>query len=166
MFKNCLKIFIALGALLGMVLIIFSITNNPKTPVTAEQVWSILEAQEFIPSDTTQLYKDEWGNNGNGLTQVVSTESDDIRFDFFVFDSQENAESIRKLYQSFINSNRYCVPNVEIKTGSANYMIYTLKAKGIYTVNIRVGHTLIFAYANEENASKVDSIIQDMDYFQ
>lgn len=166
MLKNLIKVSIAVGALIGIIVIVFSITNNPKTPATADQVWTILETQGFEPADTTQLYKDEWGNIGNSLSEVVSMESGDIRFDFFVFNNTENAEVIRKRYQSYIRDNRYHIPNVKVSEGAANYMIYTLKANGMYSVNIRVGNTLIFAYSDEENASKIDNIILEMDYFR
>ncbi len=166
MAKNFIKLFIVLGALVGTILVVFSFTIQPKTPTTAEQVWDILETQGFSPVDTTDLYKDEWGNDGDTLAAVVSMEADDIRFDFFVFNSSESAESIRKRYQSYIRENRYAVPNVEIDEGMADHIVYTLKAKGMYSVNIRVGNTLVFAYSDEENASKIDSIILEMDYFR
>lgn len=166
MLKNVIKLSIALGVLIGIIVIIFSLTNNPKTPATAEQVWNIIETQGFEPVDTTQLYKDDWGENGNILLQAVGMQIDDISFNFFVFDSDKSADYVRGLYRTYIRDNRYSIPNVEISEGMANYMIYTLKANGLYSVNIRVGNTLIFAYSDEENASKIDNIILEMDYFR
>lgn len=163
--KSFIKIAVALGALIGIIVIVFRITNNPKTPVTTDQVWDILESQGFEPVDTTQIYKEDWGENGGILNHAVSTQTDDISFDFFVFDSDESAEYVRRLYQAYIRDNRYFIPNVEIKEANSNYIFYSLKANGSYSVVIRVGNTLVFAYSNEENAEKIDNIILEMDYF-
>lgn len=166
MSKNFLKLVIAFGILLGIILIVWSITNHPKTPATAEQVWNILEAQGFEPVDTTQSYIEEWGENSSMLQQAIGTETEDIHFEFFVFDNDKSAEYVRGVYQTWIRDNRYYIPNVEMKEGMANYMIYTLEANGMYSVNIRVGNTLIFAYSDENNAEKIDNIVLAMDYFR
>lgn len=165
MIKNIIKAAIAFGTLIGIIMIFISIINNPKTPVTAEQVWDILVAQGFEPVDTTQIYKDDWGANGNILKKSVSAQADDISFNFFVFDSDKSAEYVRTLYLNYIRDNRYSIPNVEFTEGNSNYLIYTLKANGLYSVVIRVGNTLIFAYSNEENLEKINDIILEMEYF-
>lgn len=90
---------------------------------------------------------------------------DDISFNFFVFDNDKSAEYVRRLYRSYIRDNRYFIPNVEIKEGNSNYLIYTLKANGLYSVVIRVENTLVFAYSDEENAEKINDIILEMEYF-
>lgn len=165
MIKNFIKVSIALGTLIGIIMIVISTTNKPKTPVTTDQVWDILEAQGFEPVDTTQIYKDDWGDSGNILKNSVSTQVDDISFNFFVFDSDKSAEYVRTLYLNYIRDNRYSIPNVEITEGISNYLLYTLKANGLYSVVIRVGNTLIFAYSDEENAEKINDIILEMKYF-
>ncbi len=165
MFKNVVKVSAALGALFGVFLLVLAITGHSKTPATAEQVRGILVSQDFEPADTTQPYREKWGKNGHSLIQAVSAEVEDIRFDFYLFDSDKSAEYIRKLYQSYIRDNRYDLPNAEIKEGAANYVIYTIKAGGMYTVNIRVGNTLVYAESDEENASKINGIVLAMEYF-
>ena len=165
MIKNFIKVSIALGVLIGIILIVISITNNPKTPVTADRVWDILEAQGFEPIDTTKVYKDDWADNGNILNNSVSAQVNDISFNFFVFDNDKSAEYVRKLYRNYIRDNRYFIPNVEINEGNSNYSIYTLKANGLYSVVIRVGNTLVFAYSDEENAEKINKIVSEMEYF-
>ncbi len=165
MFKNIVKVSAALGALIGVLLLVLATTGHPKPPITAEQVWGILVSQGFEPADTTQFYKEEWGKNGYSLVQAVSAETENIQFDFYVFDSDKSAEFIRGLYQSYIRDNRYCIPNAEIKEGTANYVIYTIKAGGMYTVNIRVGNTLVYVESDEEKASKINDIVLAMKYF-
>ena len=151
--------------LLGLFLYVLSITGAPKPLATAEQVWSILESQGYEPTDTTQLYRHGWNDINSKIVQVVSIKDDDLGFDFFTFDSKETAEYVRGYCQSYIRWNRYTVPNVEIKNAATNHMIYTLKAGGMYSVNIRVENTLIFAYSDEENASKIDDIVRAIGYF-
>ena len=166
MLKNLIKISIVLGVLIGIIVIVFSITNNPKTTVTSEKVWDILEIQGFEPVDTTQLYRDDWKVDGNILLEAVSIQTDDISFNFFVFDSDKRADYVRGLYRTYIRDNRYNIPNVETRESMANYMIYTLKANEMYSVAIRISNTLIFAYSDEKNASKIDNIILEMGYFK
>ena len=55
--------------------------------------------------------------------------------------------------------------NIEVSEGSANYMLYTIKANGLYTICMRVDNTLVFAYCNEENASKLNAIMIEIGYF-
>lgn len=165
MAKNAIKLLLAVGMLVGVIAIVFSITNQPKTPVTAESVWEIMESQGHTPIDTTEIYKKEWGENGNILTQSIGIKKDDVIFNYFVFDSTESAEYVRKLYQTYIRDNRYFIPNVEIKEGKANHVVYTLEANGLYSVNIRVENTLIFAHSDTKGMDAVNQIIIEMDYF-
>ena len=44
-------------------------------------------------------------------------------------------------------------------------MLYTLKADGTYTVNMRVENTLVFAYCRTENAARLDAVMRGIGYF-
>ena len=55
---------------------------------------------------------------------------------------------------------------MEIVAGMANYMIYTIEAKGIYTVNIRVGNTLVCGESKGENAGTLNKVLLAMDNFE
>lgn len=168
MFKNCnIKLIllpILVVVLLAVILIVVFTKGHPKTPATVEKVFNALEINGFIGTDLTSVYQEEW-NIGNALKNAIGCEENDIRFDFFVFDNEKNAEGIRKQYQSYIRENRYAYPNIEISEGSANYMLYTIKADGLYTINMRVANTLIFAYCNEENAGRLNAIMTKIGYF-
>lgn len=95
--------FVALLAIaIGVIAIVFGTTSKPKTPATIEQVWNILEEQNFKPIDITQLYKEDWGENGHILNQAVGVDLDDIHFEFFVFDSDESAEYVRGYYRTYV----------------------------------------------------------------
>lgn len=150
--------------LLAVFLIIVFTKGHPKTPATAEQVSSALEKNGFDTVDLTNDYQEKW-NMDSALKNAVVCEEGDLRFDFFVFDSEENADYVRVKYQTHIRENRYANPNVEISEGATNYMLYTIKAKGVYTINMRVANTLVFAYCNEENANKLNAIMRELGYF-
>lgn len=168
MFKNGnikLVLFpILVVVLLAVILIAVFTKGHPKTPATVEKVFHAIENNGFVGANITSDYQEKWGM-GNELQNAIAFEDDDIRFDFFEFDSYTNAEHIRKQYRSYIRENRYDIPNIEVSEGAANYMLYTIKANGLYTICVRVDNTLVFAYCNEENASKLNAIMIEIGYF-
>lgn len=168
MFKNgSIKLVllpILVVALLVLFLSVVFTKGNPKTPATAEQVTSALEKNGFDVFDLTSDYQEKW-NMDSVLKNAVVCEEDDLRFDFFVFDNEQNADYVRIKYQTYIRENRYANPNIEISEGATNYTLYTIKAKGVYTINMRVANTLVFAYCNEDNANKLNAIMRELGYF-
>lgn len=169
MFKNGnikLILFPILVVLLLVVILIIAVftKGHPKTPATVEKVFNAIENNGFVGADITSDYQEKW-DMSNELQNAIAFEDDDIRFDFFVFDNEKTAEHIRKKYRTYIKENRYDIPNIEISEGSANYMLYTIKANGLYTICMRVDNTLVFAYCNEENASRLNAIMIEIGYF-
>lgn len=165
--KTFISIAIVLGVMFGVFMLVLALIDNPKTPATIEQVRTIIENSGFDPIDSTDIYNDAWHDQvGDIVTEAVSFVHDDISFDYFIFNSDASAEMARKKSQSYIRSNRYGTPNIEISEGVSNYLIYTLDAtsKGLYSVNIRVGNTLVFAYCNSENKSEINNILFEIDY--
>lgn len=150
--------------LLAVILIVVFTKGHPKTPATVENVFNVIESNGFVGANITGDYQKKW-DMGNELQNAIAFEDGDIRFDFFEFDSNETAEHIRKQYRSYIRENRYYNPNIEVSEGAANYMLYTIKANGLYTICMRVDNTLVFAYCNEENASKLNTIMIEIGYF-
>lgn len=137
-------------------------SGSPKAVATADSVWNILENNGYKPIDSTEQYKEKWNS---GVTKVVSMTDDDVNFNFFVFSDDKTAKQARAEYISYIRWNRYDVMHTKFNEGRSNYMIYTLMANGMYSVDIKVGNTLIFAYSDEENADKINKIVSEMDYF-
>lgn len=150
--------------LLAIILIAVFTKGHPKTPATVEKVFNAIEDNGFVGADITTDYQEKW-DMGDELQSAIAFEDGDIRFDFFEFDSYKNAEHIRKQYRSYIRENRYDIPNIEVSEGVANYMLYTIKANGLYTICMRVDNTLVFAYCNEENANKLNAIMIEIGYF-
>lgn len=166
-FKGILRLIVTLAAILGIIFLMLSLTNPSKTPATAEQVETVLKKQGFEVVDTTKTHKEQLGENmGYTLTSSTSVFADDIEFTFYVFADDNSAEKIRGVLQSWIWENRFSVPNVEFSEAHGNYVAYTLKAHGMYSLNVRVGNTLVFAISDEESAPKILDIMAAIGYFE
>lgn len=165
--KVILRVIIGLTVFCGVIFLMFSLINSPKTPATAKQVENVLKEQGFELIDTTKTHREQLGENmGYTLTSSTSVFADDIEFIFYVFTDDNSAEKIRGVLQSWIWENRFSVPNIEFSEGQANYVAYTLKANGMYSLNVRVGNTLVFAISNEESAPIIHDIMVDIGYFE
>lgn len=151
-------------ALLAVIWIVIFTKASPKTPATAPQVFAVLAENGLTGADLTGAFREKWSID-TALKTAVGTEENDLRFDFFVFDTANTAERIRKNYQTFIREERYATPNIEVSEGAANFVLYTLKADGTYTVNMRVENTLVFAYCRTENAARLDAVMRGIGYF-
>lgn len=151
-------------ALLAVIWIVIFTKAGPKAPATAPQVSAALAENGLNAADLTEAYRKKWAID-TALKAAVGTEKSDLRFDFFVFDTANTAERIRKNYQTFIREERYATPNIEVSEGAANFVLYTLKADGTYTVNMRVENTLVFAYCRTENAERLDAVMRGIGYF-
>ncbi len=154
--------------LLGTIYAVIFSRWKDKTPATYEQVWSVLEENGYAPTDTTEHFINNWKeqNTLKGvLNKAVTVQQDDIRFDYYMFDSKSTADYYRGLYISYTRSNRYDVKNVEFSERLANYTIYTIKAAGMYTAVVMVDNTLVFAYSDSENSSVIYDMIVDIGYF-
>ena len=151
--------------LIAAIFIYIFAAGGPKTPATPQLVQEVFAENELMYGDVTEDYRKKW-NVDDMLQSAVACEKDDLRFDFFVFDSEVNAEQIRKKYRSYIRENRYSNPNIEISEGVSNYMLYSIKAAGMYTVCMRVENTLVFAYCDEENAADLNKIMVGIGYFE
>lgn len=155
---------VVVGLIVAIFVYIFAI-REPKVPATTQLVQEVLATNELPYAELTKEYQEKW-NVDNMLQNAISCEKDDLRFNFFVFDSEASAESIRKQFQSYIRENRYSNPNIEISEGVKNYMFYSIKAAGMYTVNMRVENTLVFAYCDEENADNLNKIMIGIGYLE
>ncbi|MDR1564833.1 MAG: hypothetical protein LBS74_07740 [Oscillospiraceae bacterium] len=160
--KDIIKLALYLVFLLGLIYIVLAATTVPKTLTTAERVWNVLAAQGYEPQDITQKYIER--DENSALVKSIVIEKDDLRFEFFVFDNENNAIDLYGNARASIVLAKNALPNVEVSKKMANYCIYTLKAKGEYNVAIYVGTTAVYAYCNEENANEINKILDAIDY--
>ena len=166
-FKMILRTVIILGAFFGVMFLIIAITTQPKSVASIKQIESVLTEQGYTPIDTTEIWKERMSEDIKPcLTKSVSIQVDDIDFTFFAFSDDKSADGIRGYFNSYIRWNRFSVPNIEFSEGHGNYVAYTLKAGGLYSLNVRVGNTLVFATSNEESAPKIHDIMVAIGYFE
>lgn len=163
-FKNWIIAMLVFAVLISGIVIVFRLTTMQKKPVTAEQICDVLTKQGYQPYDTTESNLKK--NPNWGLLKSIAVEDDDLNFYFYSFDSEHenNAVDVYGQAHSLIVRTKNAYPNAEHDTKTANYCIYTLKAKGEYNVAIYVGNTAIYAYCKEENSKKIDSILQEINY--
>ena len=112
-------------ALLAVIWAVIFIKASPKTPATAPQVSAALAGNGLTGADLTDAYREKRSID-TALKAAVGTEKGDLRFDFFVFDTANTAERIRKNYQTFIREERYATPNIEVSEGAANFVLYKI----------------------------------------
>lgn len=149
--------------LLGGMLVYISIEGQPKPIATAEAVTDILESKEYIVYDLTEDFREEW-EAGDRLQYALCSQIENLTFKYFIFDTESTAENVRKQYLGIIKEEKYTLDSVKSSEGASNYVIYTLKSKGIYTILMRVGNTLVYADCDEEIDYEINSILVDMGY--
>lgn len=168
------KIFlITLASILAVVLIIGSVlcfiwlmSADSKTPVTADEVREAIISNDYESTDYTDSYYEADLSFQLALKECIAFESDDIHFEFFEFNTKEDAENIwRQAYQKItIQYNAW--RKIETEYNVANYHIYTLDSLGKYNVAIYVGNTAVYAYCDSENKNEINKILKKIDYLE
>lgn len=159
---------VAVTVLLLGILVFLFINGQPKTVATYEQVWQAAEDRGFYPIDSTEAFKESWGDSGDSLKQSLSFELGSTKFNFFVLDSEKSAQSIRTAYWRHLRyeSGRYGTAgsNIEYESGGANFLVYSCKTDEYYTVCTRVGNTVIYAETDADANKSVCEIIEKIGY--
>lgn len=161
--NRLIKIGIFAALLVGVFILVFTIFGNDKNPVSAKQVSDALSSLGFEASDTTEDYRKAWSVD-EALQNAVSCETDNLRFDFFVFIDNDTASYIKERYSAYISDELYIPTAIERKEGIGKNTLHAITASGVYTICVRVDNTVVFAYCSEENASVLNSILQDIGY--
>ena len=140
----------------------FLIISPPSKPsATVEQVWEVLVSQGYQPLDTTKIHLEKYPKSDR--FESIGVEKDDVRFEFFTFENDNNAVSLYEKFYSLVFSTRN-TPYAQRHTHISNYDIYALASSGRYSVAIRVGSTVLYAYCNAENEVKMNTILSAIDY--
>lgn len=142
------------------------VTENKKTPVTAEQIISVLEEQGYQPEDITQQYHNQDYESKNNLQKCIYFEDSDIHFEFFELNSNNMAQRIYSQIHRKIVDNYNASHIIETENKKANYVIYTLDNGERYNVAIYVGNTAVYAYCNSENKNEINKILDAIDYLE
>lgn len=139
----------------------YYLTGQPD-PVSVEQINEVLISQDLQPADITDTAQGNFPDAG--LKDCIIAEQDDIRFEFYNFDNQSNALKVYREARKLIVTTKMAAPRTEIETGKANYKFYSLAADGNYSATVYVKNTAIYAYCDEENQSKIITILNAIGY--
>ena len=150
--------------MLGTIWFFVLTQDKPKTAISYESVWSILESNGYTPTDLTKAYQEKWSLD-DALQKAVNCETENLQFNFFAFDRAETAENISKQYQTYIKEKGCNDKNTLVSKKDSDYFLYTAKANGTYTINMRVSDTVVFAYCKEENEDLLNRIMRNIGYF-
>ncbi|MBP3692774.1 MAG: hypothetical protein J6I80_05970 [Clostridia bacterium] len=159
---------IAVVVLLGGILLYFAINGQPKTVASYEQAKQAMENRGFTPIDSTDVFKESWGNNSAILDKAISFEQGEQKMHFFVLTSDKAAQSIRASYWSYLrfDSGRFgsSGSNQEYKSSMSNYTVSWVKTKDYFTVCTRVGNTVVYAEADADANKQICAIIEELGY--
>ena len=164
--RGFIKLGVFLAALATIILVALSLSVNPKTPATAEQVKEVIINQGYVPEDIATYYYESDSGFKDTLISCIAFESDDIHFEFFDFNNEASAISIySQAYEDVVANND---TNNRRKGGTkiANYAIYTLDLQGKYNVMCYVGNTAVYACCDSENKNEIDKILDAIDYLK
>ncbi len=150
----------------SVVCFIWLMSADSKTPATTQEVKEAIINYGYEPVDYTDSYYEADISFQLALKECVAFESDDIHFEFFEFNSKEDAVDIwGQAYQKItIQYNAW--QKIETEYYVANYRIYTLDSLGKYNVAIYVGNTAVYAYCNSENKNEINEILNKIDYLE
>lgn len=151
-------------ALVAFMLLYILLTGGPKTPMTADQVFEILEAEGYAPKDAMETFRQN-GFDDAGLISVVQVSSTDFTFTFFEHQNKDGAQSLYRRYASVIFENVYKTKSAEYKKTAGNYNIYSIQTDEYYAINFRVENTEIFAVGSSESASDIHEILVKIGYY-
>ena len=163
---NPLGLILFLLIFLIMFGVFIGFTGNQKTPVTAEQIKSVIVEQGYEPQDITDKYYEYDPAFKATLVKCVTFEEEDIRFDYFEFNNSNSAIDIYGQAYTEIILKYNAIHKIEIDHQMANFSIYTLDSMGKYNVAIYVENTAIYANCNSANKNEINKILDAIDYLE
>lgn len=153
--KSLLAVALCLVCLLG-----FSGCGKNKTPVSADEFCTKLEAKGFYVTDSTSSY-----SQYKEITESYIALSPDYKYqiEFIVADSVSNASYLYNTNKSkFELSKGNFSKNKSIEM--ANYATYTMVSNGKYQVVSRIDNTLVYVNVDEAYKDDVQSILNELGY--
>ena len=160
---SLLAVVITAGSVLSF---IWLMSADSKIPATADEVREVIISNDYEPTDYTDSYSEKDLSFKLALKESIAFESNDIHFEFFEFQNNEDAENLWTQAYQKITLQYNSFKKIETEYNVANYHIYTLDSLGKYNVAIYVGNTLVYAYCDSENKNEINQILNQIDYLQ
>ena len=163
--KSILSSFAVVAFFIGFAIFGFIVIDlEHKIPATSDEVWKIIEEQGYEPKDYTEGYHNTDVSFELSLIKCVGFEKDDIFFQFFEFNNEDNAIDIYGQAYQKITQTYNSWQKTEIQYKNQGYHLYFLDSKDKYNVAIYVENTAVYAYCDSENMNEIDSILDKIDY--
>lgn len=163
--KSILISFVVVAFFIGFAIFCFTVIDlEHKTPATSGEVWKIIEEQGYEPKDYTEGYHNADDSFELSLIKCVGFEKNDIFFQFFEFNNEDNAIDIYGQAYQKITQTYNSWQKTEIQYKNQGYHLYFLDSKDKYNVAIYVENTAVYAYCDSENMNEIDSILDKIDY--
>lgn len=162
--KMALKLIVVLGAFLLLIYCLLKVLVVNKEPLTADVVSSIISSHGYTPQETTDIYYYKKPESKSVLDHCIAFESDDIHFEYFVFNNRNSAVDIYGQLYTNITLEYDAIHKIETKSSAGNYSTYSLDSFGKYNAVTWVDNTVVYAYCDSENKQEIISILDEMDY--
>lgn len=163
-FKDGIKLTLVIGGLLFFGFMVLQLTNNPLESTTKNQVTATLETQGYTVTDVTERRKAET----EAVVEAVEVRDGDFYFTYILFTDDKYSLFASQKFYSYLRSNRYDAQHIETEKSMSNYSIYTLTSSKSdkYTVNARVGNTVVYAESSETDSNIIKNIMKEIGYFK
>lgn len=155
------KKYIPVLILIGLAVILSFAIKGPRKEATVSEVKEAIEKEGYIGYDCTEIAS----ANFNDLKQAIGFEIKDRFFVFFEFYDDASAAAAFASYVSDVRLKHNAPQHREIDTYYSNYTLYTLGAKGEYHAVVRVGKTLAYAAAPDDDRNDICNIMVSIGYF-
>lgn len=157
----CLKKFKGIMMVALSFLVLLTVTGcGNKTAISADDFKTKLEDKGYTVQDATDQM--------NGVEEIkkvyIAIDADEkYQIEFYELNNEDNASV-------FFNENKEkfektkSSTNSETSSSMGNYSKYALTTNGTYKAVSRVGRTVIYIDVEDDNKSKVQSILKELDY--
>ncbi len=142
---------------------VFSLVFTPKKTTETHYVVQSIVNNGFSAEDFTEAYYQKDPGFKQTLIRCVGFEENDIHFEFFEFNNVESArETYRQARQLIYERHGYRKGDSFV----SNYAEYVRWGNGKYSITVLVGNTVLYAYCDEENELKINTILDEIDYLE
>lgn len=158
------KLLIVIGIIILVLMIvigsaIFIWLNKEKTPILAEDFYSIMEKKGYTMTDATSQF-DQYTNY---IKKAYIAQNTDYQIEFYELSSEENAISMYNTNKSRFESQKSdssSYATVSMK----NYSTYALTTNGKYKYISRIDNTMIYLDVDEEYKDTIKKLIKEIGY--
>jgi len=160
--RGVIFLILTILGLFGLFVLMVNIGED-KTPATYEQVYNTLEQYKCDANDSTEQYLEAYPNIG--LKYVISARNTDFLFDYYEFETTDDAYGAYQKLNAGINEN-FSRDAIETGGDMRNYIIHTYLYDNEYYYLMKVDNTVLYCESSEANKALVNDIAHTLGYYQ